>query len=74
MAGWGDQIEDLETEFPGWHVWRSNAKRWWATRTGVFLSRADLGAGRVMTLDADDMGSLRNQLMTQTQLDSEVRG
>jgi hypothetical protein len=73
MTGWDDQIADLEMEFPGWHIWRSNAERWWATRTGIVLSRADLGAGRAMTLDADDVGSLRDQLLTQAQLDSEVR-
>ena len=35
MAGWDEQVAELEAEFPGWHVWRSNAGRWWATRTGA---------------------------------------
>ena len=74
MAGWDEQLAELEAEFPGWHVWRSNARRWWATRTGSVLRREDLGAGRVMTVDADDAGSLRNQLLTQVRLDREVSG
>ncbi len=54
MTGWDERIAQLEAEFPGWHIWRSNAGRWWATRTGSVLRREDLGTGRVMTLDADD--------------------
>ena len=50
MAGWDERIAQLEAEFPGWHIWRSNAGRWWATRTGTVLRREDLGTGRVMTV------------------------
>jgi len=74
MAGWDEQVAELEADFPGWHVWRSNAGRWWATRTGAVLRREDLGTGRVMTVDADDMDSLRNQLLAQAVLDREVSG
>jgi hypothetical protein len=74
MAGWDEQLVELESEFPGWHVWRSNAGRWWATRTGAVLRREDLGTGRVMTVEADDPNSLRNQLRTQAMLDREVSG
>lgn len=74
MAGWDGQLAELEAEFPGWHVWRSNAGRWWATRTGAVLRREDLGTGRVMTVDADDPNTLRNQLLTQAVLDREVSG
>lgn len=74
MAGWDGQLAELESEFPGWHVWRSTAGRWWATRTGSVLRRDDLGTGRVMTLDADDADSLRNQLRTQIRLDHEISG
>jgi hypothetical protein len=33
------------------------------------LRREDLGAGRVMTVDADDVNALRNQLLGQARLD-----
>lgn len=71
MAGWDERIAELEAEFPGWHIWRSNAGRWWATRTGAVLRRADLGSGRVMTVDADDDGALREQLANQSLIDRE---
>jgi len=74
MAGWDEGLAELEAEFPGWHVWRSNTGRWWATRTGAVLRREDLGIGRVMTVDADDVGSLRKLLLAQSRLDSEVSG
>ena len=53
MAGWDERVARLEAEFPGWHIWRSNAGRWWATRTGTVLRRdavaalaQEAGAGR----------------------------
>jgi hypothetical protein len=72
MTGWDERIAQLEAEFPGWHIWRSSAGRWWATRTGSVLRRDDLGTGRVMTLDADDEPELRAQLESQASLDSEL--
>jgi hypothetical protein len=63
----------LEAHFPGWHVWRSSAGRWWATRTGTVLRRDDLGVGRVMTMDADDVQALRAQLERQTRLDGAAQ-
>ena len=72
MNGWNERIAQLETEFPGWHIWHSNAGRWWATRTGFVLRREDLGTGRVMTLDADDEADLRQQLAGQAALDREL--
>jgi hypothetical protein len=72
MTGWDERIAQLEAEFPGWHIWHSNAGRWWATRTGSVSRREELGMGRVMTLDADDEGGLRGQLATQATFDSEI--
>jgi hypothetical protein len=69
MADWEEVLTGLEAGFPGWHVWRSSAGRWWATRTGTVLRRDDLGVGRVMTTDADDALALRAQLERQTRLD-----
>ena len=72
MTGWDERIAQLEAEFPGWHIWRSNAGRWWATRTGSVVRRDELGTGRVMTLDADDATDLRQQLAGQARFDREV--
>jgi hypothetical protein len=72
MAEWDERIAQVETDFPGWHIWHSNAGRWWATRTGFVLRREELGAGRVMTVDADDETGLRGQLMMQARLDREL--
>ena len=71
MAEWDERIALVEADFPGWHIWHSNAGRWWATRTGFVLRREDLGTGRVMTVDADDEASLRQQLAVQVRLDRE---
>jgi hypothetical protein len=72
MAGSDEQAAQLEADFPGWHIWHSNAGRWWATRTGLVLRREDLGTGRVMTVDADNEAALRQQLTVQTRLDREL--
>jgi hypothetical protein len=72
MAEWDERIAQAEADFPGWHIWHSNAGRWWATRTGFVLRREDLGTGRVMTVDADDEAGLRQQLAVQTRLDREL--
>lgn len=69
MSGGKEAAAELETQFPGWHVWPSNAGRWWATRTGAVTGRDQFGAGRVMTVDADDMETLRAQLERQGRLD-----
>lgn len=74
MTGWDERLAQLELEYPGWHIWRSNAGRWWATRTGSVLRRDDLGTGRVMTVDADDEPGLRELLVTQKGLDREIGG
>ncbi len=73
MPGWEETVAEMETRFPGWHIWRSSAGRWWATRTGTVLSREDLGAGRVMTMDADEPQALRAQLERQSRLDRAVQ-
>lgn len=72
MTGWDERVALLEGEFPGWHIWRSNAGRWWATRTGSVPHRDDLGTGRVMTVDAEDEVGLREQLATQVGLDRDI--
>ncbi|TDB88290.1 hypothetical protein E1264_12025 [Actinomadura sp. KC216] len=60
----------IEEEFPGWQVWRSDAGRWYATRSGD-LSDAQLQAGYAMTVAADEPVGLRRLLIDQTR---EERG
>ena len=72
MTGWNERIAQVETDFPGWHIWHSNAGRWWATRTGSVLRREDLGTERVMTVDADDETALGEQLAIQAGLDRDL--
>ncbi|MEU8342283.1 hypothetical protein SAMN05443665_1023125 [Actinomadura meyerae] len=54
----------IEGEFPGWQVWRSDAGRWYATRSGD-LTDAELQAGCAMTVAADDAEGLRRLLAEQ---------
>ncbi|GAA2093432.1 hypothetical protein [Actinomadura alba] len=54
----------IEEEFPGWLVWRSDAGRWYATRSGS-LTDAQLQAGYAMTVAADDSLGLRALLLDQ---------
>ena len=68
------ELSRITREFPGWHPWMSDGGRWWATRIGSVLRRADFGTGRVMTVDGDEPGSLRDQLLAQSQLDREGAG
>ncbi|PKK13313.1 hypothetical protein [Thermomonospora sp. CIF 1] len=55
----------IEEEFPGWKVWRSDAGRWYATRSGD-LTDAQLQAGCATTVAADDSAGLRALLAEQT--------
>jgi hypothetical protein len=73
VSGWDEQIAKIQDQFPGWHIWRSSAGRWWATRTGAVLGRSDLATGRVMTVDADDEGLLCEQLDGQITIDRDLR-
>jgi hypothetical protein len=59
----------IEREFPGWLVWRSDAGRWYATRTGD-LTDAQLQAGYAMTVAADDSAGLRELLREQQNKDA----
>jgi hypothetical protein len=54
----------IEEEFPGWLVWRSDAGRWYATRSGD-LTDAQLQAGLAMTVAADDSQGLWELLVDQ---------
>jgi hypothetical protein len=65
MGDFEDLKAAIEGEFPGWLVWRSDAGRWYATRSGD-LTDAQLQAGYAMTVAADDAAGLRELLLDQT--------
>ncbi|MEU8804664.1 hypothetical protein [Spirillospora sp. NPDC048819] len=70
MGDFDDLKAAIEGEFPGWQVWRSDAGRWYATRSGD-LSDSQLQAGYARTVAADDSAGLRRLLLDQTR---EERG
>jgi hypothetical protein len=72
MGDFEDLKAAIEGEFPGWQVWRSDAGRWYATRSGD-LSDAELQAGCAMTVAADDSAGLRVLLAEQARGGREER-
>jgi hypothetical protein len=73
MADFADFAElkaAIEAEYPGWLVWRSDAGRWYATRSGD-LTDAELEAGYAMTVASDDVAGLRELLHDQKRRDDE---
>ena len=70
MGDFEDLKASLEAEFPGWLVWRSDAGRWYATRSGD-LTDAQLQAGYAMTVAADDYPGLREFLVEQMHKNQE---
>lgn len=52
----------VAADYPGWHVWRSDAGRWWATRTGPDAQWSRNAAGLPMTLDAENEFGIRAAL------------
>ncbi|MGK5556454.1 hypothetical protein ACSNOI_33065 [Actinomadura kijaniata] len=69
MGDFEDVKAAIESEFPGWLVWRSDAGRWYATRSGD-LTDAQLQAGYAMTVAADDEPGLRELLREQAGRDA----
>jgi hypothetical protein len=70
MGDFEDLKAAIEGDFPGWQVWRSDAGRWYATRSGD-LSDAQLQAGFAMTVAADDSAGLRRLLLEQARQERE---
>ena len=52
-------------DYPEWHVWRSQAGRWWATRLGHIYPTSERDPEFAMTVDADTVGELRDALAVQ---------
>jgi hypothetical protein len=64
MGDFDDLKAAIQEEFPGWLVWRSDAGRWYATRSRD-LTDAQLQAGHAMTVAADDSAGLCDLLLGQ---------
>jgi hypothetical protein len=62
LAAFEREAAAIEADFPGWHVWRSSAGRWWAVRQGRRARHDDRADPRPLTVDADDADGLRHLL------------
>jgi hypothetical protein len=51
----------METEFAGWHIWKSDTGRWWAARKAT-LTAGQSGAGCAQYLEADSPTGLRGHI------------
>ena len=60
-----DELAGIARDYPAWHVWRSQAGRWWAARLGHIRPSAGRDADYAMTLDADTADGLRAALAAQ---------
>jgi hypothetical protein len=59
------EMDAIETDFPGWHVWLSSIGRWWAVRQGPD-ARYGKDDHRPMTISADQAAGLRTELASVT--------
>ncbi|NJP27623.1 hypothetical protein FLW53_26110 [Microbispora sp. SCL1-1] len=55
----------------GWRILRSDAGRLWATRERPFDRAAEM-AGACRTVDADDLGQLKAEIMRQERIASAL--
>jgi hypothetical protein len=63
--------DGMAQEFPGWHIWRSQAGRWWATRLGNMAWDQHHDPGFAMTVDADTPAELVMVLARQPQVPAD---
>jgi hypothetical protein len=59
------EVTAIGRDYPDWHVWRSQAGRWWATRLGHNQPASHRDPEFAMTVDADTVGELREALAHQ---------
>jgi hypothetical protein len=64
MSALPDPATEMREQFPCWTIWVSGTGRWWASRQDE-LGAADLAAGCVPFLHADDSETLAGQLRAQ---------
>ena len=48
-----DELERLRERYPAWHIWMSQARRWWATRKGQIALSRNQDFRWSMAIDAD---------------------
>jgi hypothetical protein len=59
-------LQQIEAEFPGWGVWRSDTSRWWAFRTARNpLTIEQLRAGCRLIVQADTYEDLRTEIRSE---------
>jgi hypothetical protein len=63
--------DGIAQQFPGWHIWRSQAGRWWATRLGNVAWDRHHDPGFAMTVDADTPAELVMVLARQPQVPAD---
>ena len=74
MAGWDERIAQLRPSFPGGTSGGPMPAGGGPPGPARSCGREDLGTARVMTVDADDAGALRDQLTVQASLDRDITG
>jgi hypothetical protein len=60
------QLNSLRDNYPAWHIWISQARRWWATRKGQISPNRNRDCRWSMTIDADTPEDLGKQLGQQS--------
>ncbi len=62
---------EIEAEFEGWHVWKSDTGRWWAARKAS-LTAGKSSAGCAQYLEADSPEGLRDQIAADEALSARL--
>lgn len=62
------EFNRLRDKYPAWHIWMSQARRWWATRKGHIPPARNRDFRWSMTIDADTSEDLDKQLEQQSRL------
>lgn len=63
-----DALADARARHPGWGIWISSASRYWATRRGTVRITEYAFPGWAMTVDADSLAGLEQQISKQEDL------
>ena len=63
-----DELERLRAKYPAWHIWMSQARRWWAARKGEITPSRNRDSRWSMAIDAGTSEDLEKQLEEQNLL------